>query len=121
MLEAEYFVPHLEQATMEPMNCTALVHDHGFEVWAPTQRPEEAIKIAAKVAGLPPDSGELHVPYLGGGFGRRLYSDFVTQAVQIAKAMKGTPINLIWTREETMQHSFYCPSSLTRIRGGLDF
>ena len=82
--------------------------------------PEEAIKVAAKVAGFLPSSGELHITYLGGGFGRRLNSDFVSQAVQIAKTVKGTPIKLVWTREETMQHSFYRPTSLTRIRGGID-
>jgi isoquinoline 1-oxidoreductase subunit beta len=119
-LEAEYFVPYLEQATMEPMNCTALVHDRGFEVWAPTQVPESAMKIAAKVAGFPISRGELHVTHLGGGFGRRLHSDFVSQAVQIATQMKGTPVKLVWTREETMRHSFYRPASLSRIRGGID-
>ena len=119
-VESEYFVPYLEQATMEPMNCTALVHDNGFEVWAPTQVPKSAMEIAAKVAGFPISRGELHVTLLGGGFGRRLYSDFVSQAVQIAKTMKGTPVKLIWSREETMRHSFYRPAILSRIRGGID-
>ena len=102
------------------MNCTAVVHDDSFEVWVPTQVPEEAVEGAAKVAGLPISSGELHITYLGGGFGRRLNSDFVSQAVQIAKTVKGTPIKMVWTREETMQHSFYRPTSLTRICGGID-
>ena len=67
-LEAEYFVPYLEQATLEPMNCTALVTDHRFELWAPTQHPEDAMEAAAKAAGLPASSGELHTTLLGGGF-----------------------------------------------------
>jgi isoquinoline 1-oxidoreductase subunit beta len=119
-IQAEYFVPYLEQATLEPMNCTALVRDNGFEVWAATQVPELAMETAAKVAGFPISRGELHVTFGGGGFGRRLYSDYVSQAVQIAKAMQGTPVKLVWTREETMRHSFYRPASLSRVRGGID-
>jgi isoquinoline 1-oxidoreductase beta subunit len=120
VLEADYFVPYLEHATMEPMNCTALVTDDSFEVWAPTQAPEEAIKLAANVAGIPVNKGDLHVTQIGGGFGRRLKSDFVAQAVQIAKAMKGTPIKLVWSREDTMRHGFYRPANLSRLRGALD-
>ena len=71
IIEGEYFVPYLEHATMEPMNCTALVTDGNFEVWAPTQVPEEAIKVAAKVAGLPVSKGDLHITQIGGGFGRQ--------------------------------------------------
>ena len=120
VLEAEYFVPYLEHAAMEPLNCTALVSDEGFEVWAPTQAPEDAIKVAAKVAGLPVNQGNLHITQIGGGFGRRLESDFVAQAVQLAKAMKGTPIKLLWSREETTQHGAYRPANLSHIRGALD-
>jgi isoquinoline 1-oxidoreductase beta subunit len=120
ILEADYFVPYLEHATMEPMNCTALVTDDNFEVWAPTQVPEKAIKLAADVAGLSVRRGDLHVTQIGGGFGRRLESDFVTQAVQIAKAMKGTPIKLLWSREDTTRHGFYRPANLSRLRGALD-
>jgi isoquinoline 1-oxidoreductase beta subunit len=120
LLEADYFVPYLEHATMEPMNCTALVTDDKFEIWAPTQLPEPAIQVAAKVAGMPVDKGDLHVTQIGGGFGRRQQSDFIAQAVQIAKAMKGTPIKLLWTREDTMRHGFYRPASLSRMKGTLD-
>ena len=115
VLEAEYFVPYLEHATMEPMNCTALVTDNRFEVWAPTQTPERAIKVAAEVAGLSVKRGVLHVTQIGGGFGRRLKSDFVAQAVQIAKAMKGTPIKLLWSREDTTRHGFYRPANLSLV------
>ena len=120
ILEAEYFVPYLEHATMEPMNCTALVTDDRFEVWVPTQAPERAIKVAAETAGLPVKKGELHPTQIGGGFGRRLETDFVAQAVQIAKAMKGTPIKLLWSREDTTRHSFYRPANLSRLTGGID-
>jgi isoquinoline 1-oxidoreductase beta subunit len=120
ILEADYFVPYLEHATMEPMNSTALVTDSSFEVWAPTQVPEEAIDLAAHVAGLPVSKGDLHVTQIGGGFGRRLKSDFVAQAVQIAKTMKGTPVKLLWSREDTMRHGFYRPANLSRLRGALN-
>ncbi len=119
-LEAEYFVPYLEHATLEPLNCTALVGDDSFEVWTSTQVPEEAIEVAAKVARLPVRKGNLHVKQIGGGFGRRLKSDYVAQAVQIAIAMKGTPIKLLWSREETTQHGAYRPASLARVRGAID-
>ena len=120
VLEAEYFVPYLEHATMEPMNCTALVTDNRFEVWAPTQTPERAIKVAAEVAGLSVKRGDLHVTQIGGGFGRRLESDFVAQAVQIAKAMKGTPIKLLWSREDTTRHGFYRPANLSLVRASIN-
>ena len=105
---------------MEPMNCTALVTDDGFEVWASTQAPENALDAAAEAAGLPVSEGNLHVTQIGGGFGRRLELDYVAQAVQIAKAMKGTPIKLIWSREDTTRHGFYRPPNLSRLRGAID-
>ena len=120
VVEADYSVPYLEHATMEPMNCTALVTDDGFEVWASTQAPENALDAAAEAAGLPVSEGNLHVTQIGGGFGRRLKSDYVAQAVQIAKAMKGTPTKLIWSREDTTRHGFYRPPNLSRLRGAID-
>jgi isoquinoline 1-oxidoreductase beta subunit len=119
-IEADYFVPYLEQATMEPMNCTAFVTERTFEVWAPTQHPESAMRIASKVAALPIKKGELHCTQLGGGFGRRIECDVVSQAVQIAKAMKGVPIKLLWTREDTTRHGYYRQASLSRLRAGID-
>ncbi len=120
ILEADYFVPYLEHATPEPMNCTALVTDDRFEVWAPTQVPESALHWAADTAGMDVSAGELHVTLLGGGLGRRQMSDFVSQAVEIAKAMKGTPVKLLWSREDTTRHGFYRPTSLSRVRAALD-
>ena len=118
--EAEYSVPYLEHATMEPMNCTALVTDDRFEVWAPTQVPETAIGIAAEAAGMDVSRGELHPTLMGGGFGRRQNSDYVRQAVLIAKAMKGTPVKLIWSREDTTRHGPFRPTSLSWLRAALD-
>jgi CO/xanthine dehydrogenase Mo-binding subunit len=105
---------------MEPMNCTALVTDDRFEVWAPTQVPETAIGIAAEAAGMDVSRGELHPTLMGGGFGRRQNSDYVRQAVLIAKAMKGTPVKLIWSREDTTRHGPFRPTSLSRLRAALD-
>jgi isoquinoline 1-oxidoreductase beta subunit len=119
-LEAEYFVPYLEHAALEPMTCTALVTDDRFEVWAPTQVPETAINIAAEAAGMDVSAGELHPTLIGGGFGRRQISDYVSQAIEIAKAMKGTPIKLLWSREDTTQNGFYRPPSLSKVQAGLD-
>ncbi|HVT45786.1 MAG TPA: molybdopterin cofactor-binding domain-containing protein [Thermoanaerobaculia bacterium] len=119
-LEADYFTPYLEHAALEPMNCTALVTRRRFEVWAPTQVPEFAMETAAEAAGMAAGRGILHVTQIGGGFGRRQETDFVAQAVQIARAMRGTPVKLLWSREDTMQHGFYRPASLSRIRAALD-
>ena len=120
ILEADYCVPYLEHATMEPMNCSAVVNDDSFKVWAPTQVPERAINVAARVAGLPVSKGDLYITQIGGGFGRRFESDFIAQAVQIAKTMKGTPVKLLWSREDTVRHGFYRPANLSRVRGALD-
>lgn len=119
-VEADYHVPFLEHATMETMNCTAVVTDDKFEVWAPTQKPEDALELAAELAGLPIGRGELHVPLLGCGFGRRQWNDYVSQAVQIARQLKGVPIKVIWSREETTRRGYYRPALMARMRAGLD-
>jgi isoquinoline 1-oxidoreductase beta subunit len=120
IIQADYFVPYLSHAAMEPINCTALVTEDGFQVWAPTQAPEEAIEVAANITGMPVDRGELHLTLMGGSFGRGQYCDFVSQAVQIAAAMRGTPIKLMWSREDTIRHGFFRPASLSRVRGAID-
>ena len=120
VIEAEYFAPFLAHATMEPMTCTAHVTADRFEVWAPTQNAEATLAAAAEAAGMPPGKGEVHVTFLGGGFGRRGASqDFTRQAVMIAKAV-GKPVKLLWTREEDMQHDHYRPVSLVKLTAGLD-
>jgi isoquinoline 1-oxidoreductase beta subunit len=119
VIEATYEVPYLAHACMEPMNCTAQVTAEGCEVWCGTQSPQAAQAAAAKVLGVQADRVKVHVTYLGGGFGRRGDTDFVTQAVTAAKAA-GRPVKLIWSREEDIQHDYYRPAAAIRFRGGLD-
>ena len=122
VVEAEYSSPYLAHATMEPQTATAWFKDGDrLEVWAPTQDGEGALKAAAEVSGLPVEKVEVHKTMLGGGFGRRaMPDDFVRQAVAIAKRFPGKPVKLIWSREEDMQHDFYRPASVVRLRAGLD-
>jgi len=121
VLEAEYYTPYLAHATMEPMGCTAILKDGQLDVWTSTQNAEATHATAAAAAGVPLDKVFVHRTQLGGGFGRRGGSqDFVRQGVQIAKAMEGTPVKMLWTREEDMQHDFYRPVSLVRFKAGLD-
>jgi isoquinoline 1-oxidoreductase beta subunit len=119
-IEADYEVPFLGHATMEPQNCTAHVTADLVEVWAPTQDGETALAIAADAAGMSPDKVVIHKMMLGGGFGRRgIFQDFVRQAVLIAKAV-GQPVKLVWTREEDIRHDFYRPVAMARMIAGLD-
>jgi isoquinoline 1-oxidoreductase beta subunit len=118
---AEYGSPYLSHATMEPMNATAWFRDNGMlEVWTSTQNGEAAMAAASEVSGLPLESVEVHKTMLGGGFGRRGVQDYVRQAVEIAKGFKGKPVKLLWSREEDIQHGFYRPASIVRMRAGLD-
>ena len=118
-VSAEYRVPYLAHATMEPMNCTAHVTPASCEIWAPTQLPGPMVGLAARFANVTPDKVKIHQTYLGGGFGRRAAMDFVIQAILISQAA-AAPVKLIWTREEDIQHDTYRPVSATRIKAGLD-
>jgi isoquinoline 1-oxidoreductase beta subunit len=122
VVEAEYGSPYLSHATMEPQTCTSWFKDDGtLEVWVPTQNGEASIAAAAEQAGLPLEKVEVHKTMLGGGFGRRgAAQDYVKQSVAIAKQFPGRPVKLIWSREEDMQHGFYRPASLVKMRAGLD-
>jgi isoquinoline 1-oxidoreductase subunit beta len=119
VIEAEYAVPFLSHATMEPMTCTAHVTADRVEVWAPTQNAEATLAAAAEAAGVPPSKVEVHVTFLGGGFGRRGFQDYTRQAVAIAKVV-GKPVKLLWSREEDIQHDFYRPISVATFSAGLD-
>src|SRR2546427_5518111 len=120
-IEAEYYTPYLAHACLEPMGCTAIVKDGKVDVWTSTQNAEASLANAAAVAGVPLENVEVHRVQLGGGFGRRGGAqDFVRQGVAIAKAMEGTPVKMLWTREEDTQHDFYRPASLVRLKAGLD-
>ncbi len=119
-IEAEYRVPFLAHATMEPQNCTAHVGANRVEIWAPTQDGETALATAADAAGLPRSNVVVHRTMPGGGFGRRgAIQDFVRQAVLIAKEV-GVPVKLIWSREEDIGRAFYRPMALARLAAGLD-
>jgi isoquinoline 1-oxidoreductase subunit beta len=119
-VEAVYEAPFLAHATMEPMNCTAQVVGGKVAIWVPTQVPQMARQIAARVAGVPVDDVTVHVTLLGGGFGRRLDVDYVAQAVRVAMDCGGAPVQLIWPREEDMRHDFYRPMHVAMLRGTLD-
>lgn len=119
-LTADYHVPFLAHATMEPMNCTALVEDDHCKVWAPNQGADFVAGTAAAITGLKTESIEVITPFLGGGFGRRFVMDYVEQAVTLANKHKGTPIKVVWTREEDTQHDYYRPMTAARYRAGFD-
>jgi isoquinoline 1-oxidoreductase beta subunit len=118
-LEAVYETPYLAHATMEPMNCTAWVRDGKCDVWTGSQNGTSAQRAAAKVAGVAPDRVTVHLQYLGGGFGRRSETDFVEEAVEIAKAL-GVPVRVVWSREDDMQHDWYRPATAHLLQAGLD-
>lgn len=116
-VRAAYTLPYLAHATMEPMNCTAWVHNDQCTVWAPTQFQNAsgllgrgARQVAAKAAGVHPDNTLVYTTFLGGGFGRRAEQDFVHEAAELAGKVDG-PVKVIWSREDDMQHDFYRPAS----------
>ncbi len=119
-IEAVYSYPHQNHATMETMNATALWTPAQCEAWVPTQNGEAAFTALVEASGLKAEQCELYKLHLGGGFGRRGSSDFVTQAVLIAKTVPGTPVKLIWSREEDMAHGRYHPVTQCRFTAGLD-
>lgn len=119
-IEADYEVPFLAHATMEPQTCTAQVRPDGVEIWAPTQDASTALATAAIAAGVPDDKVEVHPLMLGGGFGRRgTIQEYIRQAVLIAKEVE-PPVKLVWSREEDVQHDLYRPFGMARLVGGLD-
>jgi isoquinoline 1-oxidoreductase beta subunit len=119
-VEAVYTTPFLHHAALEPMNATALWQADRLEVWAPTQNAEATLRAAAEAAGLAPEHVEIHRTSIGGGFGRRLKQDAVRQAVLIAREFAGTPVKLVWSREEDFTHGHYRPVTQARLRGSLD-
>lgn len=120
LVESEYRMPHQNHACMEPMNATAIWTEEKCEVWCPTQNGEAALAAAAEAAELPITQCDVYKIHLGGGFGRRGGGDYVTQVVNIAKQMPGTPIKILWTREEDMRHGFFHPTTRGRVVGALD-
>ncbi len=121
VVEAVYHYPSQHHATMEPMNATALVTDDRCEVWVATQNAETDLAVASETTGLEIPQCEVHRINLGGGFGRRASSsDYTVIAVKTAMAMKGTPVKVIWSREEDSTHGTYHPTTKARMRGALD-
>jgi isoquinoline 1-oxidoreductase subunit beta len=119
-VEAVYNYPYQNHATMEPMNATALYTADKCEVWCGTQNGEAAFAATLEASGLPAEKCDVHKLMLGGGFGRRGMTDYVRQAVAIAKQMPGTPVKLIWSREEDMQHGKYHPITQCKMTGAFD-
>ncbi|MFN3304035.1 MAG: molybdopterin cofactor-binding domain-containing protein [Roseateles sp.] len=120
-VEAVYGYPHQNHACMEVMNATAKWTPERCEVWTPTQNGEAALAAAAEVSGLPPSACEVYKLHLGGGFGRRgAVHDWVRQAVAIAKELPGTPVKLIWSREEDMLHGRFHPVTQCKLTAALD-
>src|SRR5258705_6649333 len=119
-VEAVYNYPYQNHATMEPLNATALYTADKCEGWCGTQNGEAGFAATLEASGLPADKCEVHKQILGGGFGRRGQTDYVRQAVSIARQMPGTPIKLLWSREEDMQHGMYHPVTQCKLTGAFD-
>jgi isoquinoline 1-oxidoreductase beta subunit len=119
-IEAVYNYPYQNHATMEPMNATALYTADKCEVWCGTQNGEAAFAAVLEASGLPAEKCDVHKVMLGGGFGRRGQTDYVRQAIIIAKQMPGTPVKLLWSREEDMAHGKYHPVTQCKMTGAFD-
>jgi isoquinoline 1-oxidoreductase beta subunit len=119
LVEATYELPFVAHACMEPMNCTASVTAEKVELWLPSQFPEQARRVASQMTKVPLENVEAHVTFLGGGFGRRAYQDFVVEAVELSQRV-GKPVKVVWTREDDIQHDMYRPAQLQRFRARLD-
>jgi isoquinoline 1-oxidoreductase beta subunit len=119
VVEAEYRVPYLAHAPLEPMNAVVQLKDGRLDIWTAAQIPLFVVATAAEVSGLAPEKIHLHSLISGGSFGRRLEDDYVRQAVELAKAHPGSPIKMTWTREEDMTHDFPRPLGMARMRGAV--
>ena len=130
VVQADYEVPYVGHASMEPMNCIADVRGGECDIWAPTQSPEAAVGVASMITGILPATAykalrtytgtghpfiRVHTTFMGGAFGRRLHQDFVAEAVLLSKTV-GAPVKVLWTREDDIRHDFYRPGSLHRLR-----
>jgi isoquinoline 1-oxidoreductase beta subunit len=120
VVQAQYEAPWLAHATMEPMNCTAQWVDGRLKLWAPTQAASVARRVAARYSGLALNRIDLTVTQLGGGFGRRLESDYLVPAIELALQLAPAPVQVLWSREEDFGHDFYRPAAAARFRAGID-
>ena len=120
VVEGTYHYPFLAHVAMEPMNCTALMHADGtMEMWAPSQTPQGGQAAVANYLGLKPEQVTVHITRMGGGFGRRLTNDYMVQVAAIAKQKPGTPVQLIWSREDDIRSDFYRPAGWHKLRGAI--
>lgn len=119
-VEAEYYLPHIAHATMEPPAAVARIVDGQCEVWACTQAPQVTREDVARHLGLPLEKVTVHVTLLGGGFGRKSKPDFAIEAAQLSKALGGRPVKVTWTREDDLHHDYFHTVSVERLQGGLD-
>ncbi len=117
---AEYQLPFLAHACMEPMNCSARFSGEALEIWAPTQAHSMVRDIGAAICELDTDRVQVHTTFLGGGFGRRAEMDFVEQAVSVARQFEGRTIKLCWSREQDFLHDAFRPAAAARISGSID-
>jgi isoquinoline 1-oxidoreductase beta subunit len=119
-VQAEYYIPHLTQAPMEPPAATARIVNGRCEVWAAVQAPQATHDRISKRLGFPPDRVTVNVTLLGGGFGRKSKPDYAVEAALLSQAMDGKPVKVTWTREDDVQHSYYHTVSVERLEAGLD-
>ena len=118
-LTADYIFPFQAHAPLETQNCTADVRADRADVWVPTQTDVRSLAQAARVTGLEQDRITIHPMLMGGAFGRRLFADFVAEAVELSK-VTGKPVQLLWTREDDMRHGYFQPATIERFSAGLD-
>ena len=119
-VEAEYYIPHLAHATMEPPSATARIVDGKAEIWTSVQSPQAARDLAAKVLGLSPGNVTVNVTLLGGGFGRKSKPDYAVEAALVSKGIGGAPVKVVWTREDDVRNGYYHTASVERLEAGLD-
>jgi isoquinoline 1-oxidoreductase beta subunit len=120
VIEAEYMVPYLAHACMEPLNCTVVVNGDKAEAWVGNQSTTFVVNGVSEGAGIDKDKVKTNITFLGGGFGRRGETDFVLRAAKIAKQLPGTPVQLVYTREEDMKNDYYRPAVISQLKAALD-
>ena len=119
-VEADYYIPHLAHATMEPPSATARIADGKAEIWTSVQSPQAAHDLVAKFLGLAPENVTVNVMLLGGGFGRKSKPDYAVEAALVSKGIGGAPVKVVWTREDDIKNGFYHTVSVERLEAGLD-